>query len=155
MAQKTGKIKLDIDFYNLTLKDYSKITNNEPITINTLLVGGGYGAAGAFGFFSNLLTILDFFIKVISFIFRILNVYLMPFKNIYKNYGYGQDFMYGIISNSCSWEYGFLDLEKIKYKKILERSVMKKFGYKLKNKKWETNMYCLPPRRNQNKYDKY
>ena len=154
LAKKNNKLDLDINFTELSFDDYYRIVKNNKLTINTLIVGGGCGGfSELFGILGFILTLWDFFNKIVNFI-KGFFVYLFPFYNILKKYGYGKHFIYDIINYDEQWNYGFLKLEKIPFNKLLERSIMHKFGYRLRNKKWEKEIYP-DSSKNLNKYEKY
>ena len=156
LSSKNKGLNLDVDFDSLEFSKYYKITKKSQLTINAVLETGGYGAAGGPGimdWLQILFFIKDVVLLIIS-IFSFIKIYFFPFQEIKKKYSYGKNFIYDVIENQETWKWGVLALEKIKFKRILEFSVMKKFGYKLKNKTWVRKI--LPnPNRHMNKYDNY
>ena len=156
LSSKKKILNLDVDFESLEFSKYYKITKKSQLTINAVLECGGYGAAGGpgiIGWLQILLFIKDVVLLIAS-IFSFIKIYFFPFKEIKKKYGYGENFIYDILDNQETWQCGVLGLEKIKFKKILEFSVMNKFGYKFENKNW-TRKILPNPARHLNKYDNY
>lgn len=156
LSLKKKILNLDVDFDSLEFSKYYKITKKSQLTINAVLETGGYGAAGGSGVIWWLQTIFfirDVILLIVS-IFNFIKIYFFPFQEIKKKYGYGKNFIYDVIENEEIWNYGILTLEKIKLNKVLEFSVMNKFGYKYKNKKWFRKIYPNPTR-HLNKYDNY
>ncbi len=154
LAKKNKKLNLDTDFNELSFDEYYKIVKNNKLTINALLVGGGCGG------FTEVAKIIEIILNVWSWIKQIccfigkIFIYCFPFYYITKEYGYGRKFLYDVIDNDSSWNYNFFDLEKIKSNKLLEKSVMRKFGYKLKKKKWQKEIYP-DPSKSLKKYEDY
>lgn len=153
-SKRTHKLDLDQKFDNIKLEDYCKVTKDDLITINAILTEGGAG--GDLDYFllaQIILFIFDILKRVIIFIKKML-VYIIPFYSIKKEYNYGKMFVQDIIEKSDSWDYGFLDLKKIPFNRLLEKSIMRKFGYKLKKGKWTRNL-CLCGYQHLNKYEQY
>ena len=152
LLNKKEELELDTDFDSLEFEKYFNTTDNT-LTINTILGLGGWGCASGSSIFELLsffFFIRDLILSILSLL-RILWVILFPFYQIRKNYGYGKEFLYDVISPV---KFGFLKLDKIKYNKLLEISVMLRLGYKLKKKMWilrkQPNFYSY-----KNKYDLY
>ena len=141
LSKKKKKLDLEYDFDELNFDDFFKITKNEILTINAKLTQGGIGG------WKEVITILEFIFFIRDLLKEFLNliiglfVFFLPFYNIKKKYRYGKNFIYNIIIKSENWNYGFFNLKKIRFNKLLERSVMFRFGYRLKNKKWYKKVY--------------
>lgn len=154
LAKKKNKLDLDIDFENLIFNDYYRITKSNSLTINSILLGGGYGnCEDLFLLLQIILFAWDLLKRLVNFV-KLLMVYVIPFYHLKRDYGYGKNFIYDIIVRNDTWLYGFFKLDKIKFNKLLEKSVMHKFGYKLKGKKWVKDEYPNSYR-HLNKYDKF
>ena len=128
LLDKKEKLELDTDFDSLEFEKYFNTTDNT-LTINTILGISGCGCASGFSFFELLsffFFIRDLILLILSLL-RILWIILFPFYLIRKNYGYGKEFIYDVIKPS---KFGFFQLDKIKYNKLLEISVMFRLGYK-------------------------
>lgn len=153
----TNKVlNLDVDFESLKFSKYYKITKKSQLTINAVLETGGFGATGGPGiiwWLQALFFIRDVVLLILSML-SFIKIYFLPFNEIKKKYGYGKNFIYDIFDNQDIWQFGILSLEKIKLNKVLEFSVMNKFGYKLKNKNWIRKILHNPAR-HLNKYDNY
>lgn len=136
LASQRKKLTLDVDFNDVEFSKYYKITHNSPLTINCILEGGGFGAIDDFNLVEFLQTL--FFIRdvivLFSTIFYVIILLVLPFRKIKKKYGYGKNFVGDIINSQEEWAFGFFDMKRIKFNKLLEFSVMHKLGYKLKNK---------------------
>lgn len=156
LSSKNKMLNLAVDFESLEFSKYYKITKKSQLTINVVLETGGYGAAGGpgiIGWLQILFFVRDIVLSITS-ILSFIKIYFFPFKEIKKKYGYGANFIYDILDNQDTWQYGVLALEKIKLNRILEFSVMNRFGYKIQNKNWIRKI--LPnPARHLNKYDNY
>ena len=141
LASQRKKLTLDVDFNDVEFSKYYKITHNSPLTINCILEGGGFGAIDDFNLVEFLQTL--FFIRdvivLFSTIFYVIILLVLPFRKIKKKYGYGKNFVGDIINSQEEWAFGFFDMKRIKFNKLLEFSVMHKLGYKLKNKIWIKN----------------
>lgn len=154
LARKSKKLDLDVDFNELEFDRYYNVTKDHVLVINSILVGGGIGGIEeVMKILEAIMFIWDFFKSIMSFL-KVLLVYFFPFYNIKIQYGYGKNFLQDIIMKSETWDYGFLQLKKIKFNKLLERAIMHKFGYQLKNKKWINEIY-VDSYRNLNKYDSF
>lgn len=151
LACKKKKFKLDVDFEQLTFDKYYEVTDRA-LTINAIIYEGGIGGGGGlFDFLDKFFLIFEF-LKIVFTLITAFFVYLFPFHYIKKNYGYGRHFILDIIISNDAWDYGFFCLDRIQFNKLLERAVMHKFGYRLKNKKWILKKYNLS---NYNYFDKY
>lgn len=155
LTKKNKSIDLDIDFSELEFEEYYRITKTDTLTINSVRGSGGIGAVEEIIKILEILIFLWSLLKNFINLIKSLLVYFFPFYNIKKEYDYGKNFICDIILKSENWNYGFLNLEKIKFKKLLEKSIMRKLGYELKNKKWVSGVMCSDVYRNLNKYDNY
>ncbi len=152
LAKRNKKLKLDVNFTDLPFNKYYSTTKSKVLSINAYPV---LGIGCADSIFSHIIEILKikeiimFVLNVIKYIF----IYQTSFNFIKKEYGYGRNFIFDIIKRD-NWNFGFLKLNKFKLNILIEISIMRKFGYKLKHKKWVTdqqyNNYD-----ELNKYDKY
>lgn len=151
LSKINGKLNLDTDFQYLTFKQYYKVTKKSPLTITGFLVGGGAGGPGMLQGLQTFFFIRDV-IVLFSTIFYVIILLVLPFRKIKKKYGYGKNFVGDIINSQEEWAFGFFDMKRIKFNKLLEFSVMHKLGYKLKNKIWIKNQ-IFDFTENYNKYD--
>lgn len=135
----------------MTFKQYYKVTKKSPLTITGFLVGGGAGGPGMLQGLQTFFFIRDV-IVLFSTIFYVIILLVLPFRKIKKKYGYGKNFVGDIINSQEEWAFGFFDMKRIKFNKLLEFSVMHKLGYKLKNKIWIKNQ-IFDFTENYNKYD--
>lgn len=141
LSKKKKKLDLEYDFDELNFDDFFKITKNEILTINAKLTQGGIGGwKEIIAFLEFIFFIRDLLKELINLIIGLF-VIMFPFYNIKKKYGYGKNFIYNIIIKNENWNYGFFNLKKVRFNKLLERSVMFKLGYRLKNKKWYKKVY--------------
>ncbi len=154
LAKKNRKLDLNINFYDINFKDYYKITKSEILTVNAVKGEGGMGSVTELFKILEMIMLLWDFLKSIFSLINSLFVIFFPFYNIKKNYGYGKSFLYDILTRSTTWDYGFLNLDKIKFNKALEKSIMRKFGYKKKNGIWVNDIY-IDSYSNLNKYDSF
>ena len=145
VSKKNNKLNLDINFDYLKFNDYFNETGKD-LVINSIITTGGLGGAGGPGLFaivSFLFMIRDIIVYIYNALVKMFS-YLFPFTIIKRKYKYGRIFLYDIIKNSDTWDYGFMDLKKLKFRKYIERSIMKKFGYIKQNDLWickETRVY--------------
>lgn len=151
LSKINGKLNLDTDFQYLTFKQYYKVTKKSPLTITGFLVGGGAGGPGMLQGLQTFFFIKDV-VVLFSNIFYVIILLIFPFRKIKKKYSYGKNFVCDIINNQEEWAFGFFDMKRIKFNKLLEFSVMHKLGYKLKNKIWIKNQ-IFDFTENYNKYD--
>lgn len=151
LASQRKKLTLDVDFNDVEFSKYYKITHNSPLTINCILEGGGAGGPGMLQVLQMFFFIRDV-IVLFSTIFYVIILLVLPFRKIKKKYGYGKNFVGDIINSQEECAFGFFDMKRIKFNKLLEFSVMHKLGYKLKNKIWIKNQ-IFDFTENYNKYD--
>lgn len=144
---------LDTDFKILTFNQYFEITDDEILSINALLEGGGSGGfidvLNIYGYAQSILHTILLLFKFISYTYA----YIMAFHEVCNKYGYGRLFLYDVIKYEDKIKVGFLKGDKIKKIDAVENAIMKKFGYKKRNNFWiRKNMPALFDERN--KYEK-
>lgn len=148
LAKKKEKFDLSIGLYDITFEDYFKVTKNKPLTLNLKACVTGIGDAGTFLEFFELLSSVWKIAKFIFFFIVFFLIYFFPFFFIRKNHYYGKNFIISVITRKDNWNYGFLKSDKISFNKVLEYSIMKKLGYKLKNKVWFRDSHSVFPNDN-------
>lgn len=83
-------------------------------------------------------------LKALFWLFLVIHSYLSPFRTLMKKYGVDEDFVKGTIKMRKEWDRGFISIDSFQCKGLVEYSIMRKLGYKLKDKKWATNIGRQP-----------
>lgn len=140
--KKEGYVDLSYDFSNLKYSKYFSTTKDQSITINVReTIGGGIGGPQEFEFIIEALLKVYEIMKILFFFLAILLRKNRPFYYLEKEYGYSREFITGLVYHSSDWKKQFLELSDIKYKNIVESSLMKKLGFKLINNTWHIDVY--------------
>ncbi len=136
LSKKRKKLVLKQDFYGLSFDKYFKVTNNSVLTINAFLIEYGSESLENILSIMNTLSSIKDIISILLFLIVKIIYYLFPYYFIKEKYGYGKQFVSGIINYSKKWDYGFIKLKNIKNKKIIECSIMRKLKYKRIGNSW-------------------
>ena len=65
-----------------------------------------------------------------------IKIAINPFKELNKEYHVGENMIKETILLGDKWQIGFISSEEIKNKKLIEKSIMRKLGYKKQENNW-------------------
>lgn len=128
-------INWKIDFNSIDIRDAFKGQSDNSITVSIINVPYGLGSAGGFP----LSEVLELVIKLIKLIILMLRYYLTvrnPYKKLEEKYHRDKDFINRTILLGDTWKCGFISKDEFEFKKVIEKSIMKKLGYQKKDKNW-------------------
>lgn len=123
------------DFFRISIREAFHYLHNNPITI--IIIDSEYGIGNATG--SSLLDkiqILQIIISIIKKIYVFIKIAINPFKELNKEYHVGENMIKETILLGDKWQIGFISSEEIKNKKLIEKSIMRKLGYKKQENNW-------------------
>ena len=124
-----------IEFYNISIKDAFRYVHNNPITIIVIDSEFGIGSATGLSLLDKI-QILQIIISIVKKIYVLIKIAINPFKELNKKYHVEENMIKETILLGQQWKMGFISSEEIKNKKLIEKSIMKKLGYKLKESNW-------------------
>ena len=124
-----------IEFYNISIKDAFRYVHNNPITIIVIDSEFGIGSATGLSLLDKI-QILQIIISIVKKIYVLIKIAINPFKELNKKYHVEENMIKETILLGQQWKIGFISSEEIKNKKLIEKSIMKKLGYKLKESNW-------------------
>lgn len=127
-----GQINWKTDFDKIPIATALCATAPRPITI----IAACYEEAPGFGELSDDILNVAEFLKILLFVLTALHHYIFPFRFLAKKYQLPEDYIRETICQSNTWSIGFISTESFKYKRLVERSVMKKLGYRKSGDKW-------------------
>lgn len=81
-------------------------------------------------------SLLEYFLKLVFVIVSLLYNYFSPYKQLMKEYKVDKSFINDTIKLRRHWDKGFISSRKIRFKGVIERSIMKKLGYRIINGRW-------------------
>ena len=128
-------INWEINLDNIDIKEAFKGQADNSITVTMINVPYGLGNTGNFPI-SELLELLIAIIKTIFWVVRYYKIVKNPYKKLQEKYHINKGFINRTISLGNSWECGFISKDEFEFKKTIEKSIMKKLGYKKKETKW-------------------
>ena len=124
-----------IEFYNISIKDAFRYVHNNPIT--NIVIDSEFGIGSATGLsLLDKIQILQIIISIVKKIYVLIKIAINPFKELNKKYHVEENMIKETILLGQQWKIGFISSEEIKNKKLIEKSIMKKLGYKLKESNW-------------------
>ena len=94
------------------------------------------GIGGYVSWIASLLSILEFIFKILKIIYKIIRIKCNPFKYLEREIDYDKEYITDIIYKSKVWPIGFISIFEFKYKKYIEKEIMKKLGYRKNKKNW-------------------
>ena len=124
-----------IEFYNISIKDAFRYVHNNPITIIVIDSEFGIGSATGLSLLDKI-QILQIIMSIVKKIYVLIKIAINPFKELNKKYHVEENMIKETILLGQQWKMGFISSEEIKNKKLIEKSIMKKLGYKLKESNW-------------------
>lgn len=124
-----------IEFYNISIKDAFRYVHNNPITIIVIDSEFGIGSATGLSLLDKI-QILQIIMSIVKKIYVLIKIAINPFKELNKKYHVEENMIKETILLGQQWKMGFISSEEIKNKKPIEKSIMKKLGYKLKESNW-------------------
>lgn len=123
------------DFYNISIKDAFHYIYNNPITI--IVIDSEFGIGNATGLsLLDKIQILQIIISIVKKIYVLIKIAKSPFKELKKKYHVEENMIKETILLGSEWKFGFISVEEIKNKNLIEKSIMKKLGYKKVKSKW-------------------
>lgn len=123
------------DFYNISIKDAFHYIYNTPITI--IVIDSEFGIGNATGLsLLDKIQILQIIISIVKKIYVLIKIAKSPFKELKKKYHVEENMIKETILLGSEWKFGFISVEEIKNKNLIEKSIMKKLGYKKVKSKW-------------------
>lgn len=125
-------INWKIDFNNVDIKDAFKGQPDNSITVTIVNVPYGLGNSGSFAP-SEVITLIKVVIWIVKYCIYVMN----PYKKLREHYHKEKEFINRTILLGDTWKYGFISNENFEFKKTVEKSIMKKLGYKNKNNCWK------------------
>lgn len=128
-------INWKIDFNSIDIKDAFKGQVDNSITLIMINVPYGLGNAGGFTL-SELFGLLITLGKIITWIIRYFRTIRNPYKKLHEKYHRDKVFIDRTISLGNTWKCGFISNDEFEFKKTIEKSIMKKLGYKKKETNW-------------------
>lgn len=133
--EKNDFIDWKIDFYSLPIKTVFHYRCNKPITIIVINSESRIGCTGGLSLFDTV-TMLSFIIEKMKRLYVLIKISKNPFSELDKEYHIGEDIIKATILLGNKWKFGFISSEKIQNKKLIEKSIMKKLGYKKYRNYW-------------------
>lgn len=128
-------INWKIDFNTIDIKEIFKGRVDNSITVVMVNVPYGLGNAGGFPI-SDIFEFLVMLIKIITWIIRYFLIVRNPYKKLEDKYHRDKEFINRTILLGNTWKCGFISIDEFEFKMTIEKSIMKKLGYKKKNKNW-------------------
>lgn len=135
--EKYDFIYWKIDFYTLSFKEAFHYTRNNPITVVVIFdLSDGIGGTDSFSLWDRI-ELLKILISIIVKLKRVYKIKKNPFAELKKIYYIDEELIKAVIILGDEWKIGFITSEEIKYKKIIESTIMRKLGYKKIKNKWK------------------
>ena len=135
-GKEKGKMNWKIDMESLYVYKVSEYLGDAVIVINS---HGGIGDPGSDILIGYLVgKVIDFIIKLVS---KVYVTYNAAVKIIEKETGKYIEYINDVINIECSWPKGFISNDDFKRKNKVEKRIMKKLGYKIKDGNWYKKEY--------------
>ena len=132
---KKGQINWNLMTGEISIEKAFDAVKNRSITI----IGICFEEAPGFGCGPDTILNIIEFLKMVTWLFLAVYNYIFPFKTMSKKYRINESYIKDTILVRESWDKGFLSIDNFRYKNIIERSIMRKLGYRIINKKWVNN----------------
>ena len=134
---KGDHINWALDFYNISIEEALRFSSTNAVTIIVLNSEGDIGCASGFTILDNVLNTLEL-LKILAHIVNRIKIHKNPFKQIESRYYVNKEIIEEVINKGEKWKEGFItDDINMPYKKLVEKRVMKKMGYKKNNGIWK------------------
>lgn len=133
---KKGEIDWNLDTSSIHIDQAVERMDDGIVTIIVICFEGcvGLGCAP-----ESIVTMIEF-LRLLAYPILAVYNYIFPFHIMSKKYKISKDFIKDTITIRKNWNVGFISVEDFCYKKIIERSIMKKLGYRKIGQKWNTEI---------------